>query len=116
MRKLGLATFLLLLAACAAVEPPPRGLEKINHVVVRYQENWSFDSLFGKFPGANGLANAGSALPQSDRSGNVYALLPPSTGADNKPDPRILGNLPNAPFDLGRFVAPGEKTGNPTHL
>src|SRR5437667_438202 len=30
----------------------------IDHLVVIYQENWAFDSLFGTFPGANGLANA----------------------------------------------------------
>ena len=28
----------------------------IQHVVVIYQENWSFDGLYGSFPGANGLA------------------------------------------------------------
>ena len=26
-----------------------------NHIIVIYQENRSFDNLFGKFPGANGL-------------------------------------------------------------
>ena len=34
----------------------PGGLQQINHVIVIYQENWSFDSLYGKFPGANGLS------------------------------------------------------------
>src|SRR3989442_997879 len=29
----------------------------IDHLVVIYQENWAFDSLFGTFPGANGLGN-----------------------------------------------------------
>ncbi len=29
--------------------------QKIVHVVIIYQENWGFDSLYGKFPGANGL-------------------------------------------------------------
>ena len=33
-------------------------LSRVGHIVVIYQENWSFDSLYGKFPGANGLANA----------------------------------------------------------
>ena len=27
------------------------GLEKIEHVIVIYEENWSFDGLYGKFPG-----------------------------------------------------------------
>ena len=109
----------LLAAACAAQAPAPldsRGIERIDHVVVLFQENWSFDGLFGKFPGANGLANAANALPQSDKNGNVYAVLPPSLGPDNKPDPRIPKDLPNAPFDLAKYVPPTEKAGNPIHL
>src|SRR5262249_12387768 len=27
-------------------------LDKINHLILIYQENWSFDSLYGRFPGA----------------------------------------------------------------
>ena len=41
-----------------------QGLEKIQHVIVIYQENWSFDSLYGRFPGADGLANAGERIRQ----------------------------------------------------
>ena len=33
-------------------------LNPIKHIIVVYQENWSFDSLYGLFPGANGLANS----------------------------------------------------------
>ncbi len=33
-------------------------LPQIDHFIVIYQENWSFDSLYPSFPGANGLANA----------------------------------------------------------
>ena len=40
----------------------------LNHIIVIYQENWSFDSQYGSFPGANGIANASStALTQLDR-------------------------------------------------
>src|SRR5438034_187967 len=42
-----------------------RGLDKINHVIVVYQENWSFDGLYGNFPGANGIANAGEAAGEA---------------------------------------------------
>jgi len=114
------ALFVALLAAACAAEAPaplsPRGIEKIDHVVVLFQENWSFDGLFGKFPGANGLANAADALPQSDKEGRIYAVLPPSLGPDNKPDPRIPTDLPNAPFDLAKYVPPDQKAGNPIHL
>jgi phospholipase C len=43
-------------------------LRHIKHIVVIYQENWSFDSLYGLFPGANGLAQSSStSLNQTDR-------------------------------------------------
>ena len=34
---------------------PATGIHKIRHVVVIMQENRSFDSYFGTFPGANGI-------------------------------------------------------------
>src|SRR5262249_36328505 len=74
-------------------------LPKIDHIVVIYQENWSFDSLFGFFPGANGIANAvdgsGNLLfPQVDKSGLVTLVaLPPVKGPDGKPDPRFPSPL-----------------------
>jgi phospholipase C len=116
LKKWYVAPFFVVLAACTALQPQPRGIEKINHIIVIYQENWSFDSLFGKFPGASGLANAANGPKQSDKSGNVYATLPPAIGADGKPDPRIPTGLANAPFDLEPYVKPNEKAGNPTHL
>ena len=48
---------------------PPSPLGQINHIVVIYQENWSFDALYGNFPGANGIANAPPAsTTQVDRT------------------------------------------------
>ncbi len=48
--------------------PSDAALRSIKHIVVIYQENWSFDSLYGLFPGANGLAQSSSAsLNQTDR-------------------------------------------------
>ncbi|HVU73663.1 MAG TPA: alkaline phosphatase family protein [Mycobacteriales bacterium] len=41
----------------------PAGLAKIKHVVVVMQENRSFDSYFGTYPGADGIP-AGVCLPQ----------------------------------------------------
>lgn len=105
-------------AACAPVTRGDRRLDRINHVIVIYQENWSFDSLFGKFPGANGLANAGATVQQVDKAGRPYAMLPPSFDNRQKPavpDPRIPSNLPVAPFDLGPYVSPDQKSGNPVH-
>ncbi|KHL02581.1 phospholipase [Sinomonas humi] len=51
---------LLIAAACSAVGRPaqsatPAGISKIKHVVIIMQENRSFDSYFGTFPGADGI-------------------------------------------------------------
>ena len=93
-------------------------LSNINHVIVIYQENWSFDSLYGKFPGANGFANAGSAVQQVDKSGVPYPTLPQPIDNNQKPpvpDPRFPASLPVAPFDTAKYVAPNDKTGDLVH-
>ncbi|MCU1351249.1 MAG: hypothetical protein JWM05_458 [Acidimicrobiales bacterium] len=43
-------------ASPSARSPAASGLSKIKHVVVIMQENRSFDSYFGTYPGADGLA------------------------------------------------------------
>jgi phospholipase C len=59
------ALVLLLPLACSSPAPatytPPAGLEKIQHFVFIMQENRSFDSYFGTYPGADGIP-AGIAL------------------------------------------------------
>ena len=40
--------------------PGSAGLRKIKHVVIITQENRSFDSYFGTYPGADGLSQAGN--------------------------------------------------------
>ena len=44
------------LAACTtSPAAAPRGIHKIRHIVIIMQENRSFDSFFGTYPGADGL-------------------------------------------------------------
>jgi phospholipase C len=116
---LGSLGALIWIAACATAPRRERPLDRINHVVVIYQENWSFDGLFGKFPGANGLANAAATVGQVDRQGRPYAVLPQPIDNRNKaavqPDRRFPADLPVAPFDVGLFVPPADTTGNPVH-
>jgi phospholipase C len=111
--------------SASPTSPPPQGasqessLQQIEHFVVIYQENWSFDSLYGEFPGANGIANAtdasGKLLPQYqqvDKNGNPITTLPnPST------DPSVPGaaGLPAQPYDLSQFISPDQKTGDIIH-
>jgi phospholipase C len=96
-------------------------LQNIDHIVVIYQENWSFDSLYGFFPGANGIANAVNAdgslkVPQVDKSGNVITTLPPVLGPDGKPDPRFPTNLPVQPYDAVPFLIKNAPPGDPAGL
>lgn len=92
-----------LLAGCIKhPEPPlpPHSLDKINHVVVIYLENHSFDNLYGEFPGANGLSNASaSKIIQVDSAGHPYATLPPVPGTTAFPT-----NLANNYFNIDQYV------------
>ena len=49
-------------ARALVVLPVPVGIHKIQHVVVIMQENRSFDSYFGTYPGADGIP-AGTCVP-----------------------------------------------------
>ena len=124
MRRGGLAALVaaLLVVACATTtspRTPPASLAALEHLIVIYQENWSFDSLLGKFPGANGIAGASPAsIAQTDKAGKPYATLPPSMDTrpnPPEPDARIPRDLPVAPFDLAPYVPPTSRTGNPVH-
>src|SRR5689334_1249225 len=91
-------------------------LDEINHIIVIYQENWSFDSLYGEFPGANGIANAGSTANQVDKNGQAYATLPQPLDNNKKPpiaDNRFPANLAVGPFDEGKYVPADRFTGDP---
>ena len=119
-------------------------LAAIDHFIVVYQENWSFDALYGSFPGANGIANASAtALNQLDRlSGNPISSLgaydpvsrayptqnpPVPLNGSNVQDPRFLLNAANTngplatglntllPYDVSGYVAASDTTGDIVH-
>jgi len=88
---------------------------KIDHLVVIYEENHSFDNLWGLWPGVNGLGKANRAhtaqvgealprkrlrcLPQNDL--NLKAAMPPSP---------VCTGFPNQPFLIDTFIPPDAKT------
>jgi acid phosphatase len=90
-----------LVAGCAAPPAGERaGLGKIEHIVVIYAENRSFDNLYGLFPGANGIASATPAqYTQVDRDGRPFATLPPVWKGKDA-DPAFPRDLPNRPFRI----------------
>ncbi len=89
----------------------------IDHIIVIYLENHSFDNLFGTFPGAEGIRQAGAAGIQVDGQGKVFAMLPAILKAGLKvalPDERFP-LLPNRPFLIDDFVANTERTRDLVH-
>jgi phospholipase C len=85
------------------------GIERMQHVVVIYLENHSFDNLYGEFAGANGIANAGAAATQVDGTGTPFATLPMKAGS---PFPTTLDNKP---FAIEQFVGATQKIPDLVH-
>ncbi|HEV7773976.1 MAG TPA: alkaline phosphatase family protein [Conexibacter sp.] len=77
----------------AARRSRPRGIHTIRHVIVVMQENRSFDSYFGTFPGADGI-------PRHD--GHFMVCVPdPRAGRCQRPyhDPALVNG--GGPHDAG---------------
>jgi len=116
--SLALAATLLFGPMPSALAQSNSDLQKINHIVVIYQENWSFDGLYGNFPGANGFDQAGPTTPQVDKDGTAYDTLPQPLNTDFSPavpDPRFPADLPVEPFDLTSYVGPNQLSGDLVH-
>src|SRR5262249_16482027 len=103
MSKLSVAVSAVALGAAfatwqAAVAAEPN-LADIDTVVVIYLENWSFDGLFARFPGANGISKATPAqFTQLDRDGvTVLSGLPGVVGGMNS---GVATGAPQAPVNL----------------
>ena len=104
-------------AAPPAVTEPPRaaggmdtlGFAHIQHLVVIYLENRSFDNLYGEFRGADGLASASATDSQRDSSGRIYAELPPIPGS------LFPAGMPNRPFSIEAFVPADRSTPDLVH-
>jgi len=112
---------------------PDRKLSRVKHIIVIYQENWSFDSLYGLFPGANGLSNSSAAsLNQTDRfdqpfvTGNTFPLVSGSLVLTTPPQPSNAGAIDTRftsglntllPYDVlkNSTLAPNDTTGDIVH-
>ncbi|WP_394850202.1 alkaline phosphatase family protein [Pendulispora brunnea] len=89
-------------------EAPP-SLSSLKHIVVIFMENHSFDNLYGSYPGAEGLSSAGAKIAQVDPStGTPYTTLPQT-------DSNIPTDLPNAAFDITKYVPIHQATKDLTH-
>src|SRR5476651_304307 len=95
----GAACALAFAAACTDTTSPTSGdISKVNHIVVIYLENHSFDNLYGEYAGAEGLAGAATAAKQISATGAAYASLPEVNGSP------IPTSLTNSPFNIDQYV------------
>jgi acid phosphatase len=91
----------------ATVPAAPPDLSAIETVVVLFAENRGFDTLYGAFPGANGLRGLpASRAVQHDRDGSVLKTLPPiwtgltAQGVTPAITEAQTERLPNKPFAI----------------
>ena len=84
-------------------------ITKVNHLVVIYLENRSFDNMFSEFEGADGLNAALSAAKQVDATGAAYTTLPQVNGSP------VPTTLPNSPFNIAQYIPPATPTRDLVH-
>jgi phospholipase C len=112
-----------LAAAPPALANRSTKLGDIKHIVVIYQENHSFDNLFGGWERVNGLANADAAHSTQVTQGGVpYTCLKqndvkltspsplPTTCVDTTTGSAFESAFPNQPFAIDDYVAPSDSS------
>jgi phospholipase C len=102
----------------------PGRLSAIDHIVVIYEENHSFDNLFGSWPGVDGLNKKPGNTPrntQVDTTGKKLQCLlqfdvnltsPPLAGNPcTLPDGSMVQSaFANQPFNIDGYIAPTDVT------
>jgi acid phosphatase len=91
-------------------------LGKVQHIVVIYEENHSFDNLYGGWEGVNGRANADAARTnQIGQNGLLYSCLlqndvnltsppQPADCTDTSTGTAFSSHFPNAPFSIEAYI------------
>src|SRR4051794_31832178 len=126
----GLALAAFISGAAAAGDGHGRGdnrLGKINHIVVIYEENHSFDNLYGGWEGVRGRNRADRAhTRQVDQNGNPYTCLfqndanltsPPLSTVCSSVTPRGVAfdsHFRNTWFSIDDYIHPQDITCPPT--
>jgi acid phosphatase len=114
-RRLALAAVALAaLAAPAAAQARPD--QRVGHIVVIYQENHSFDNLYGRWERVRGVSDAPPARTiQVNQQGAPYTCLkqndvnltsPPlsATCTDETTGSAFTSHFPNAPFLIDDYI------------
>ena len=95
-------------------------LDKISHFVVIYEENHSFDNLYGGWERVDGLRNADRAhTKQVAQGGTRYECLlqndvnlisPPLSTTCTNTAPAFASHFRNRPFQIDDYIAPEDTT------
>ena len=115
MRKRVIALATLAFAAAALVASASShaqgagDLQRIKHIVVIYEENHSFDNLYGRWEGVNGSAN----VAQVSQSGTPFTCLEqldvnlaavPANCTDTTTGTSFTSGFANAPFLIDSYI------------
>jgi acid phosphatase len=127
VRLLALASAVALAALVSGAAAASNGngsgndrLQRINHIVVIYEENHSFDNLYGGWEGVNGRQNADAAHTlQVNEAGNAFGCLlqndvnltsPPLSVTCTDPANGIASHFVNAPFSIEQYIPRDART------
>jgi acid phosphatase len=124
-----LAAFALLAAPAAAHHGRHGHHRSVKHIVVIYEENHSFDNLYGGWESVNGLRDARpSHTIQVDQNGKAYGCLlqddvnltsPPLSKRCSGTDATgtvFDSHFFNRPFTIDRYIKPTDKTCPPGNV
>ena len=125
---IGFVTAIAAGPALASVEAGNQqsGLSGIKHIVVIYEENHSFDNLYGGWEGVNGLAGANAAqttqVLQSEQAtppaytclkqNDVNLTSPPLSVlcSDSTTGTTFISHFSNQPFQIDAYIHPNDTT------
>jgi phospholipase C len=106
----------------SAAGGPRTPLSKIQHIVVIYEENHSFDNLYGGWEGVTGLGSADAAhTTQIGQGGTPYTCLLqndvnltspplPADCTDTTTGTTFTSHFPNAPFPIDAYIPASART------
>jgi acid phosphatase len=111
---------LLASSLVAGAEPVGHGGHRIDHIVVIYEENHSFDNLFGGWEQVDGLRGARPQKQVAPDGGTLACLPQTDVNLASPPQPvtctGTIGGTPvasafaNRPFQIDSYIQPADKT------
>ena len=119
--KLALCAAVAAVLAVPATAQAKSGMGKVNHVVVIYEENHSFDNLYGGWEGVDGLSHADAAhTTQVSQQGQPFqCLMQDDVNLTSPPQPADCANttgsaftshFTNRPFTIDDYISPEDTT------